>query len=63
VPGGIEIRGDAGSRIVYGDAAPVIATDALEAVIVVASESWITVRPGLGLDFAVETEVQAMVAS
>ncbi|KTS31027.1 hypothetical protein NS228_10490 [Methylobacterium indicum] len=37
--GEIEIRGDDGARIVYGDAAPVIATDALEAVIVVASES------------------------
>lgn len=38
-PGEVEIRGDAGSRIVYRDAAPVLATDALEAVIVVASES------------------------
>lgn len=35
----VELRGEAGSHVVYGDAAPVIATDALEAVIVVASES------------------------
>ncbi|WP_171070421.1 DUF2254 family protein [Methylobacterium terricola] len=37
--GEVEAPGDAGACIVYGDAAPVIATDALEAVIVVASES------------------------
>lgn len=34
-----DLRGDARSCIVYRDAAPTIATDALEAVIVVASES------------------------
>lgn len=35
----VEVRGDAGSCIVYRDAAPILATDVLEAVIVVASES------------------------
>jgi hypothetical protein len=38
-PGETEAREDATSCVVYRDAAPTVATDALEAVIVVASES------------------------